>query len=192
MKVGPQALAATMPPRDHGKPTKAEKADKPETGGLPPGLVRVQAKLEDIAAAERTQGQSNALDRVSRNLARYAQNQGIAAPTTPPAPTTAPTEPTATTDASTGTTGTPTTDAATTPVPADPVAAAPTPTPDADPLPVADPLASAEATPPESTPTPDPAVHLTSELTLPSPTTPTVTELIDAITTGDSTAPATT
>jgi 3-oxoacyl-ACP reductase-like protein len=57
---------------------------------LPPGLVRVAARLEAAGVEGRTGGQSNAFTQITRNLQRYAENQGMAS--TPDAPTTPPTE----------------------------------------------------------------------------------------------------
>jgi hypothetical protein len=50
---------------------------------LPPGLVRVAARLEAMGVEGRTGGQSNALERITRNLQRYVETQEMA---TPPAP----------------------------------------------------------------------------------------------------------
>lgn len=101
MKI--QNTPAAAMPRDWPKANKAEKtaASTPvqaETGteasansgrpSAPPGLERVVAKFEAMAAAGKTPGQGQALDRVSRNLARYQENQALAG--TPPAPTPAP------------------------------------------------------------------------------------------------------
>ncbi|GAB3185825.1 hypothetical protein [Hydrogenophaga aquatica] len=55
----------------------------------PPGLEKVLARLEAMGES-RTQGQGVAMDRISRNLARYAENQALA-----PAPAPAPVEDTA-------------------------------------------------------------------------------------------------
>ena len=52
----------------------------------PPGLEKVLARLE-ATGESRTQGQGVAMDRISRNLARYAENQALApAPAPAPAP----------------------------------------------------------------------------------------------------------
>lgn len=52
----------------------------------PPGLERVLARLQAMDEGQRTAGQSNAMDRIGRNLARYLETQGLTAPTpaTPP------------------------------------------------------------------------------------------------------------
>ena len=52
----------------------------------PPGLQKVFDRLPAMGAS-RTQGQGVAMDRISRNLARYAENQALA-----PAPAPAPVE----------------------------------------------------------------------------------------------------
>lgn len=49
----------------------------------PPGLVRVAARFEAMGAEGRTNGQSNALAQITRNLQRYADTQGAE---TAPAP----------------------------------------------------------------------------------------------------------
>lgn len=124
----PVALPREWPKADRtGKPANTEKFDQAvqaatATGEVnagaastsarpsaPPGLERVVAKFEARVAEGAPQGQSQALDRVSRNLARYQENQALA-PT--PSPSPAPTEPDTTEVA---------------PIePADPVAAVPT------------------------------------------------------------------
>lgn len=50
---------------------------------LPPGLVRVAARLEAAGVEGRTGGQSNAFAQITRNLQRYAETQGLV---TSPAP----------------------------------------------------------------------------------------------------------
>jgi hypothetical protein len=50
----------------------------------PPGLVRVAARLEAMGVDGRTGGQSHALAQINRNLQRYIDHQGEAAP--PPLP----------------------------------------------------------------------------------------------------------
>ncbi len=64
--------------------------------GAPAGLLKVQARLQDLGDT-RTRGQSVALERISRNIARYLENQAPA-PVSAPAPApvdTPPTEPVA-------------------------------------------------------------------------------------------------
>lgn len=56
----------------------------------PPGLERVVAKFEAMAAAGKMPGQGQALDRVSRNLARYQENQALAGPAPAPTPEASP------------------------------------------------------------------------------------------------------
>lgn len=107
MRVTPAALPPV--PRDHGKPaaadqprfklnaTPAEAGTAPEKAAapaavagrqLPPGLDRVMARLEAMPPESRNAGQSNALERISRNIARYQEHHGIAtpAPTVPENP----------------------------------------------------------------------------------------------------------
>ena len=66
----------------------------------PPGLEKVLARLEAMGES-RTQGQGVAMDRISRNLARYAENQALAPV---PAPAPAPVEDAAPDATETGTT----------------------------------------------------------------------------------------
>ncbi len=44
----------------------------------PPGLERALARLQSLP--ERNAGQANAMDRISRNIARYAETQALVAP----------------------------------------------------------------------------------------------------------------
>lgn len=64
-------------------PAEAATAASAAARQLPPGLDRVMARLESIPAESRNAGQANALERVSRNIARYLENHGG----TPVAPT---------------------------------------------------------------------------------------------------------
>jgi len=107
MRVTPAALPPV--PRDHGKPAAAEQprfklnatptdaGTAPEKAAapaavagrqLPPGLDRVMARLEAMPPESRNAGQSNALDRIGRNIARYQEHHGMAtpAPTVPENP----------------------------------------------------------------------------------------------------------
>lgn len=61
--------------------------------GAPPGLERALARLQAIGEAERTPGQSMALDRIGRNLARYLENQGLATAPVGDAPVSSPEAP---------------------------------------------------------------------------------------------------
>lgn len=103
MKI--QNTPAAAMARDWPKADKADKAAKSTplpaeadanttTGnGRPsaqPGLERVMAKFEAMAAAGKTPGQGQALDRVSRNLAHYQENQAMAGTAPAPTPDTAP------------------------------------------------------------------------------------------------------
>lgn len=77
MKIAP----STLPPfnREPAKAIKTTGAGEPKP--VPPGLERVQARLQSVPAAERNAGQANATDRISRNIARYAETQAIVTPT---------------------------------------------------------------------------------------------------------------
>lgn len=115
----PAALPRDWPRADRAdKPAKAEKFDQavqaatagtdttPEATAAatrpnaPPGLERVLAKLEARVAEGASRGQAQALDRVSRNLARYHETQALVpepvpgpTPTDATAPEAPPTEP---------------------------------------------------------------------------------------------------
>jgi hypothetical protein len=73
MKIG----SSYTPPltRDPIKPAKANGVDEPKA--VPPGLEKVQARQQSTPAADRNAGQTNAADRISRNIARYAETQAI-------------------------------------------------------------------------------------------------------------------
>jgi hypothetical protein len=67
-------------------PAPAESTVTLSAKKVPPGLQRVAARLESLGLEGRTQGQSNALSQISRNLQRYVDTQALApAPTTPTA-----------------------------------------------------------------------------------------------------------
>lgn len=51
----------------------------------PPGLERALSRLQGIPDQDRTNGQSNAISSISRNLARYRETEAIS---TPPVTTT--------------------------------------------------------------------------------------------------------
>lgn len=53
---------------------------------IPPGLERVQARLQATPAEDLSKGQINALDRISRNIARYLEVQAMATPEQTAAP----------------------------------------------------------------------------------------------------------
>ncbi len=77
---GERAQAASTPTQMRAEtPAPARPSDGP------PGLQRVLARLEAMGEAGRTPGQTQALDRISRNLARYLENQAMA-PLPPPQP----------------------------------------------------------------------------------------------------------
>lgn len=67
-------------------------SDAAQNTEAPAGLVKVQARLQDLGEA-RTRGQSVALERISRNIARYLENQAPA-PASAPAPAPVATPPT--------------------------------------------------------------------------------------------------
>lgn len=78
-KTNPAARAErTAPAEDSARPTPSVK--------VPPGLEKVLAKFEALGEAGRTAGQSNAMDRVARNLARYTDTQALTPPTPPAEP----------------------------------------------------------------------------------------------------------
>jgi hypothetical protein len=97
MKIGNSHLPPVTPAST--KAAKTTGAGEQKT--VPPGLERVQARLQSVPAADRNAGQATASDRISRNIARYAETQAIVAlpvtaPVTPPALPTTPTESTST------------------------------------------------------------------------------------------------
>lgn len=77
MRIPPSSAAIL--PLNHGqsnKPAKPENAiAQGEQKPAPPGLERVMARLQSLGHP--TAGQSNATDRISRNLARYMDTQAI-------------------------------------------------------------------------------------------------------------------
>ena len=119
MKIGPSNVQAFS--HESAKPTKPTKiTGSGEQKAVPPGLERAQARLQSVPAADRNHGQATAADRISRNIARYAETQAIVpppvtAPVTPPTLPTAPTGSTSPTPAdSTPSTPTPETSTSTT------------------------------------------------------------------------------
>lgn len=86
MKIGPSNPQAIN--REPVKPAKTTGAGEQKT--VPPGLERVQARQQSVPAADRNAGQATAADRISRNIARYAETQAIVPPpvTEPVAPST--------------------------------------------------------------------------------------------------------
>ncbi len=76
--------AARAQTSDAAKPAKA--VDLGGQKATPPGLERALARLQSLP--ERNTGQANAMDRISRNIARYAETQALVAPPqATPAPT---------------------------------------------------------------------------------------------------------
>ena len=96
MRIPPTSSAPFQ--RETPKATGQNRAERGETQTTtekpaktaPPGLEKVLARLQDMGES-RTQGQNVAMDRISRNLARYAENQALA-PAPAPAPEPAPVE----------------------------------------------------------------------------------------------------
>jgi hypothetical protein len=87
MKIGNSHIPPLTPAS-----TKAVKTTGTgEQKAVPPGLEKVQARQQSVPAADRNAGQATAADRISRNIARYAETQAIVAPPAPPAPPVAPT-----------------------------------------------------------------------------------------------------
>lgn len=77
-KTGPAARAErNMPAEVPAEPTPSVK--------IPPGLERVLAKFEALGETGRSAGQSQAMDRVARNLARYTDTQALVPPADSPA-----------------------------------------------------------------------------------------------------------
>lgn len=70
-------FAATMAATKNA-PAKSAEAQGPKA--VPPGLEKVQARLQEIAPEERSRGQTNALSAIERNIARYAAQQATATP----------------------------------------------------------------------------------------------------------------
>jgi hypothetical protein len=98
MKIGPGNALPTFT-REPAKTSKTTGSG--ESKPIPPGLARVQARMQSVPATDRNNGQATALDRISRNIAQYAETQAIIPPPTTPPPTvdsmhTMPAEPPAT------------------------------------------------------------------------------------------------
>lgn len=88
MRIPPSAIAILPVNRGQSHhPAKPEKTlAQGEQKTAPPGLERALARLQSLP--EQNAGQANAADRISRNIARYAETQAIGTPAaTPPAPT---------------------------------------------------------------------------------------------------------
>lgn len=89
MRIPPSSVAIL--PLNHGQSNKPAKPENVTAQGeqktAPPGLVRVLARLRILGHPDNA-GQSNATDRISRNLARYTDTQAImAAPVASAEPT---------------------------------------------------------------------------------------------------------
>lgn len=85
MKIGPSNAFPSFA-RETAKTSKTTGSG--ESKPVPPGLVRVQARMQNVPATDRNNGQATALDRISRNIARYTETQAIVPPpvTVPVAP----------------------------------------------------------------------------------------------------------
>jgi hypothetical protein len=93
MKINANSMASFNREMPKASPAmRAERTDKPapsESGKTaPPGLERALARLQAMEAGERTAGQTNAMDKIGRNLARYMENQAIVVAPAPEAPST--------------------------------------------------------------------------------------------------------
>ncbi|NIC42840.1 hypothetical protein [Aquabacterium sp. A08] len=97
MKIpsNPMAAVAREPVKTAARAERNAPAEAPAeptpSVKVPPGLERVLAKFEALGEAGRSAGQSNAMDRIARNLARYTDTQALVPPADGPA--TAPAEP---------------------------------------------------------------------------------------------------
>lgn len=91
MKINAPSMAAFH--RETPKASQAMRAERmeqktatTESGKTaPPGLERALARLQAMDESDRTAGQTNAMDRIDRNLARYIATQAMAG-TPAPAP----------------------------------------------------------------------------------------------------------
>jgi hypothetical protein len=93
MKINANPMASFNREMPKASPAlRAERTDKPapsESGKTaPPGLERALSRLQNMEASERTAGQTNAMDKIGRNLARYIENQAIGVAPAPEAPST--------------------------------------------------------------------------------------------------------
>lgn len=84
INANPMASFNREVPRN-GPPARQERpgsiqppADTPKAA--PPGLERALARLQAMDAGERTAGQTNAMNQIERNLAKYAETRAIATP----------------------------------------------------------------------------------------------------------------
>lgn len=76
-EVAPSGITVTL-----SEAAQNASATDGTTTGAPAGLLKVQARLQDLGEA-RTRGQGVALERISRNIARYLENQAPAAVSAP-------------------------------------------------------------------------------------------------------------
>lgn len=70
--------AATGPHAPAAANTASPASDSSSTKTTPPGLERVLERLQNLPAPNA--GQTNALDRISRNIARYRETQALVKP----------------------------------------------------------------------------------------------------------------
>lgn len=99
MKIAPNSelpfnRESRRPSANHGNGTPRAENPAPSSPvsrerAQPPGLSRTLSRLQGIPESERTAGQSNAITRISRNIARYVETAAIGASptggTNPPA-----------------------------------------------------------------------------------------------------------
>lgn len=97
MKIGPSPTPpglqreppTTKPPKTGSNNlapanTTVTLSDAAQNAEAPAGLLKTQARLQDMGET-RTRGQGVALERISRNIARYLENQAPTPAATPPA-----------------------------------------------------------------------------------------------------------
>ena len=85
----PSDLRAKSPAQSNDPIKPPKTTGSGEQKSVPPGLERALARLQSLPAPNA--GQANAADRISRNIARYAETQAIGTP--PASPPAAPTPP---------------------------------------------------------------------------------------------------
>ena len=83
MRIPPSSFSVLSAHRSqsHHLPKPEKSLAQNEQKTAPPGLERALARLQSLP--EPTAGQTNATDRISRNLARYADTQAIGTPVPP-------------------------------------------------------------------------------------------------------------
>lgn len=106
LKRAANSEAAFVPP-GQAKKASADEGSKPEKTaakektaepsgpkGTPPGLSKVQERLQALSPAQLESGRGNALASINRNIARYQEHQNAAAPAQTGASSAAPETPT--------------------------------------------------------------------------------------------------